>query len=220
MANVTTLVLAGGQSSRMGQDKALLNLGAETLLQQTCNLALACTAAVYVVTPWPDRYRPLLPDTVSTIQEKSMVGRNLGQGPLVALSQAVIVLLEQGVLIAEDSSSSIPNSQPCQWILALACDLPNLTTAALQAWINDLDSLDPAALAYLPKRQGRWEPLCGFYRPRCLHSWQAYIAAGGRSFQGWLADQQVVPIPSVTDAWLTNLNTPADLEQWWQHSSR
>jgi len=213
MANVIALVLAGGQSSRMGEDKALLDVGAGPLIQQTCEVALACTEAVYVVTPWPDRYRPLLPDVVYSIQERPIEANTVSQGPLVALTQAIVVLLENGTL--EDELSSNPAES--RWILALACDLPNLTAPALQTWINALDTIDSTALAYLPKRQGRWEPLCGFYRPQCVRSWQPYIAAGGRSFQGWLAAQVVVQIPRVEDVWLTNLNTPADLERWRQH---
>ncbi len=212
MATVIALVLAGGQSSRMGQDKALLDFGAGTLIQHTCGVALACTAAVHVVTPWPERYRPLLPDTVGILQE----GPLAGEGPLVALTQAVAALQATGALADEVSSSSGEHPSLCPWILALACDLPGLTATILQPWINALDALDPATLAYLPKRQGRWEPLCGFYRPRCVQSWQPYLAAGGRSFQGWLAEQAVAPIPAVEDAWLTNLNTPADLAQWQQ----
>jgi molybdopterin-guanine dinucleotide biosynthesis protein A len=37
----SAIVLAGGRSSRMGQDKALLQLHGKTMLQRTCELAMA-----------------------------------------------------------------------------------------------------------------------------------------------------------------------------------
>jgi phospholipid/cholesterol/gamma-HCH transport system ATP-binding protein len=53
-ADVTAFVLAGGRSSRMGSDKALLTLGDRTLLQHALQIAFAC-ATTYIVGP-RDRY--------------------------------------------------------------------------------------------------------------------------------------------------------------------
>ena len=58
---IVALILAGGQSRRMGFDKALMAWNGEPLIQRTCRVALGCAARVYVVTPWADRYRPVLP---------------------------------------------------------------------------------------------------------------------------------------------------------------
>lgn len=199
-AAVVAVVLAGGQSRRMGFDKALIRCGEELLIQRTCRVALACTDQVWVVTPWGDRYRPLLPATVNLWPESPTTdpdGRR--PGPLVALAQVV------NALAAE------PSAQRPQWALALACDLPNLDPVALQSWRFQLDRLPPAVLAYVPQVQDRWEPLVGFYRVACGSHWQRYLADGGRSLQGWLHQHSVAVIPDVDPRWLTNLNTPADL---------
>ncbi|NMF85526.1 molybdenum cofactor guanylyltransferase [Nodosilinea sp. P-1105] len=200
---IAAIVLAGGLSARMGQDKALISLGTETLLQHTCQVALACAHPVYVVTPWPDRYQADLPPGVNVIPEVPLPGESATfHGPLVGFTQGLEVLAQ------------LPATAQPAWVLVLACDLPNLTLAALQPWIGDLTTLAPGILAYLPKRQGRWEPLCGFYRLRCIESLQTFIAAGGRSFQRWCAQSPVAQIELQDETLLVNLNTPQDLAQW------
>jgi molybdopterin-guanine dinucleotide biosynthesis protein A len=184
----------------MGQDKALISLGSETLIQRTCRVAAACVDRVYVVTPWPDRYRSLVPSLVRFVEEETLAGQSgRFQGPLVALVRSL------------DGLHTQPGPD---WVLVLACDLPNLSAATLQAWRNDLATVDPNTLAYLPQRQGRWEPLCGFYRATALEDLRRYVAGGGRSFQPWLNQRSVEAIAVMDDGVLANLNTPADWAEW------
>ncbi|MEA5450289.1 molybdenum cofactor guanylyltransferase [Leptolyngbya sp. CCNP1308] len=228
MTALAAVILAGGRSSRMGHDKALLSVGAEMLIQRTCRVALACTDIVYVITPWPDRYRPHVPDEVMFIAEPCLPGQSgTFQGPMLALITALSILLAR--------SEKAPD-----WVLALACDMPNLSAAVLGTWRDELPSLAPHYLAYLPTRQQRWEPLCGFYRIAALASLEQYANTGerrGPSLQGWLNQQaipgqisvssrfpflgcrslyasRIAPIPQVNEAMLTNVNTPEDLAEW------
>lgn len=185
----------------MGTDKALIPWGDEVLIQRTCRVALGCADRVYVVTPWGDRYRPWLPAEIEIWPESPNLdpdGRR--PGPLVALAEAVSGLVEQAA------------SDPA-WVLALACDLPNLSEMALREWGSHLADLPPSVVAYVPQIQDRWEPLCGFYRIACGASWRAYLESGRRSFQGWLNQSSVAAIPRVDPAWLVNLNTPKDVAQ-------
>ncbi|MBD0337440.1 MAG: molybdenum cofactor guanylyltransferase [Cyanobacteria bacterium Co-bin13] len=193
MTQVTALILAGGQSSRMGYDKALIDVEGTPLLRRTCEVALACTPTVKVVTPWPDRYQAVVPAAVAFVHEQFLAQEvPQSHGPLVGLAQG---------LAQVDSD----------WVLALACDLPHLKAAVLQAWARQLESLPPTTLAYLPQIKGRWEPLCGFYRRSCLPLLEAFIQKGGRSFQRWLDQHPVTVIAEVDPALLFNLNTPGDV---------
>jgi molybdenum cofactor guanylyltransferase len=49
MNSVTGFVLAGGKSSRMGQDKAFMQLGGRTLLARALELAKAATGSAWIV---------------------------------------------------------------------------------------------------------------------------------------------------------------------------
>lgn len=201
------IVLAGGRSSRMGQDKALLPIGQKTLLQQTCHIAATCCDRVYVVTPFAESYRAHLPGKVSIIEEVALPEQQrLHQGPLVGLLQGMTTLVNRAGVDLDTLRQT--------WILALACDLPNLSPAVLNNW-QLLVNLQPTSIvACLPRRQGRWEPLCGFYRLTCQASMQTYADHGGRSFQQWLCHQSVGQLPLDDGTMLLNLNTPEDWQRW------
>jgi molybdenum cofactor guanylyltransferase len=187
---LTGIVLAGGKSSRMGQDKALLPIGGVPLLKLVCDRAIALCNLVYVVTPWQERYQHLLPIGCQFVREISIVGE----------PNAPIIGFAQGLVQAQSD-----------WVLLLACDLPRLQVEVLQQWASQLDTVREDAIALLPRHAKGWEPLCGFYRCDCLPGLTDFISQGGRSFQRWL-EQHLVQEISVGDSqMLFNCNTPADV---------
>ncbi len=189
--SLSAIVLAGGHSSRMGQDKALIEIAGVPMLRRVCEAALHCTPRVYVVAR-DDRYQALLPPDCQLLIETPLAGENRGSGPLVGFAQGLVA-------IATD------------WVLLLACDLPRLQGPVLQTWCQQLDSVPLTAIALLPRSPQGWEPLCGFYRCSSLTSLTDFVATGGRSFQAWLARQTVETL-SVDDRCLFNCNTPQDLD--------
>lgn len=192
--SVTAIVLAGGQSSRMGQDKALISLQNVPLLQRVCEIATECVGQVYVVTPWLERYQEILPSSCEGIQEVPLPGETKPHGPLVGFAQGLAQV-------------------QTNWVLLLACDLPWLHQDEVQQWIGHLGEVSEEAIALLPRHPKGWEPLCGFYRRQCLPLLNDYINQGGRSFQRWLAQHPVQELPVSDPQVLFNCNTPADLEK-------
>jgi molybdenum cofactor guanylyltransferase len=208
--NLCAIVLAGGQSSRMGQDKALLEIKGIPLLQKVGEAALSCSDRVYITTGWPKRYQHL---------------------PIAAHCQFLQEINPQGPLISfRDSLLHIVNltSPKPFWVLLLACDLPNLQAQVLQDWIAQLTCLPDTVQAYLPKHAAiastnrnnkQWEPLCGFYCSDCLENLQRFVASGGNSFQKWLTHIQVAEIPCLDPQMLFNCNTLADFDMVVQASA-
>jgi molybdopterin-guanine dinucleotide biosynthesis protein A len=94
------------------------------------------------------------------------------------------------------------------WVLLLACDLPNLRLEILQNWICQLDTIPENKIAALVQNNQIWQPLCGFYRRRCLPELREYIEGGGRSFQQWLMSYSVEILVLEDPEMLFNFNSP------------
>ncbi|NJN32120.1 MAG: NTP transferase domain-containing protein, partial [Synechococcales cyanobacterium RM1_1_8] len=129
---ITGLVLAGGQSRRMGQDKALLCWRGEALLTRTCRLALGLGDRLWVITSRPDTYRPHLPPGCGILLEPPIAPGARSPGPLLALARGLAAV-------------------ETDWALLLACDLPCLRAVDLQRAAADLAGLPAAVAAYLPR---------------------------------------------------------------------
>jgi molybdenum cofactor guanylyltransferase len=185
--SLSAIVLAGGLSSRMGQDKALMAIEGTPMLTRICGIAKQCADPVWVVTPWVERYQPIV-EGVRWVEEVQHTEEP--NGSLIGFIQGL-------------------EKVETEWVLLLACDLPNLRLEVLQHWKSLLSQTEAAAL--LPKNpEGWWEPLCGFYRQNNLERLQTYVAGGGRSHQGWLAQQRVDELGADAQM-LLNCNTPEDL---------
>ncbi|MEB3218207.1 MAG: molybdenum cofactor guanylyltransferase [Nostocales cyanobacterium 94392] len=188
--SIAALILAGGKSSRMGTDKAIVNYQGKPMLLSVYQVAAACTEQVYVLTPWAERYQNILPSNCQYLIESQP-----GKGPVNGLSEG----LEQ---ISAD------------WILLLACDLPLLDVEILQSWIKKLPQIPTSTLALVPQRSQIWEPMCAFYRKEVKTELDSFLRSGKRSFQDLLSgiDVEALNVDEKTGLMLFNCNFPGDLE--------
>ena len=203
MSSVTTLILAGGMSRRMGQDKARLIVVEFPLLTQLCTVGLSVSHRVYVVAGADRDYSDIVPSGCKKIVDRVL------EGPLVALSSAMVNLIAQCPNHTNDTNN--------EWVLVLACDLPKLSIVAVNAWVERLPTLPDETIAYLPRSEKGWEPLCGFYHVNAVPLLKEFVALGGRSFQRWLLQESVAPFVRELE-WddrqvFLNCNTVSDLEQ-------
>lgn len=192
---LTAIVLAGGESSRMGQDKALLSRGKQSLLSYVCNVAHESVNWVYIVTPWVEKYRHLVQySNIHLVRETLVAPEAKSNCPLIGFYQGLELV-------------------KTEWVLLLACDLPCLNSAEINRWSKGLSHLEQNEIALLPRNPKGWEPLCGFYRSNCRADIKEYLERGGRSFQQWLKNHQVVELAISDRRILFNCNTPEDWRQ-------
>ncbi|MBI3669789.1 MAG: molybdenum cofactor guanylyltransferase [Acidobacteria bacterium] len=186
-AQVAGMVLAGGQSSRMGSDKALLDIGGVPLLVRTARLVEPLVAAVTVVGS-PERYAALglrvIPDHWT------------GIGPLGGLGTAL-------------RASTTP------WSLVVGCDLPYLTATWLDWFMAR--ALASQADALLPQTIHGLEPLCAMYGATCAPVVAAAIEAGVHKVTDGLRGLAVQMVREEewkgiesADVLFKNMNTPED----------
>lgn len=210
--SLSAIILAGGHSRRMGEDKALLKTpGGQSLLSQTAQIAQQITPDVTVITAWPERYQSILPPGVRLICESANEPSTIafGAGPLSGFAQGWRQV--QG-----------------DWCLLLSCDLPYLEAASLSQWWCWLLANSPtnllapppanssaapiAPMASLAPGSKGWEPLCGYYHRHCLAALQHYlqVPVNAHSFQAWLTTISVEPYLHLPPQMLFNCNTPQD----------
>jgi molybdopterin-guanine dinucleotide biosynthesis protein A len=186
---VAAYILAGGKSSRMGRDKALLDFGGTPLILRIASLAQPLTGAPAIVGP-PHRYANLnlrvIPDDAP------------GIGPLGGIATAL-----------RDSREP--------WNLILGCDLPLLTSEWL-AYLIDR-ALASAADAIVPQGTAGAEPLCAMYRKSCEAGIVKVIAHGVRKVTDGIAELSIERIEprewkkfDSSGLLFRNLNFPKDIE--------
>ena len=163
---IAAIVLAGGQSRRMGTDKALLRLpsGGPTLVERVVAAAWAAEADEVLVVAGDGTRLPAM-------NARRVPDAQPGAGPLAGLAT--------GFAAAQ-----------CDAALALACDLPYLS-APLLHWMIAQPGAEAewdALVPFLPGKDGGngkdgkagWQPLHALYTRACLPSIRAALAAGER----------------------------------------
>ena len=95
------VILSGGQSRRMGRDKASLDFGGNPMLARLVGVYRRRFAAVYVSVKRPDRF--------DTAGAGEIVDRRAGVGPLAALES---VFLETDAQVAFFTATDLPFGDP------------------------------------------------------------------------------------------------------------
>lgn len=153
---MTGLILAGGQSTRLGTAKALLRIGGETLLERAVSAVRPFCREIIVVS---DPQSP-----AGSVEDCTMVtDEQRGLGPLGGLVT--------GLAASGD-----------EWNLALACDLPLVKRSLLELLIAESSGAD----AVVPRAGGRLQPLLASYSRDCLTAARAALAAGQRAVMAML----------------------------------
>ena len=174
------VVLAGGESRRMGRDKRRLRLGGETLLERNVAFLRTLFPVVGVSVRSADQAPDGLPDGVVVIADV------VPGSPLAGLAS---ILARFG--------------EP---VFALAADVALPDRGAVDRVLNAFVGVDVS----LPVAEDHLEPLHAVYGPGCLPHMERLLAVGAHSILDLFPLVRVARVPFADITPFFNVNTPAD----------
>ncbi len=187
-------VLAGGQSRRMGRDKALVEVGGRAMADLVVAAVANAGIEPVIVVGGPREGRP-------AVDAPQVEDRYPGDGPL------------GGVLTAlEHFTASV--AVPPAGIAVVACDLPLLDASVLDplidAFCRSLTGDGGRRCDVVVARAGRVHPACAVWSPTAVPRIQAAFDGGERSLHRAIAvlDAVIVDVPAAP---LHNVNSPDDV---------
>jgi molybdenum cofactor guanylyltransferase len=183
-------VLAGGASSRMGRDKALLAFGETTLVEHVAGAVRDAVGSVILIGD-PDRYgalgypvyRDIVPDC----------------GPLGGIYTALSIA-------------------PTDWNLVVACDMPGISASALRGLIEP--EAGPGRCSVMAAGPGGDpEPLCAVYHRNCQPVLDRAIREKRFKMRDLVVELQTELRP-IEGAVLANVNTPGEWAEFQEERTR
>ena len=182
------LVLAGGESRRMGRDKGLIAYRGEAHRQVLYALLRSVCERVFLSVnagqprPEPERFEYLVDRP-----------EYAGNGPIGAVM-------------------GFQDAYPGVALLLVSCDLPYFGVDALQTLMAARDPARPAT-AFLNPENDRPEPLVTLYESDFLGRLPEHFTRGARSLQRVLLEDGPALIQSFDRRWIQSADTPDDAEQ-------
>jgi molybdopterin-guanine dinucleotide biosynthesis protein A len=181
-------VLAGGKSSRMGTDKAILNFRGRPMIAIAVETLRSVCEEVSIAGNRDD------------LAEWATVVRELreGEGPAAGIEAALIAASRD-------------------WVLMLPVDLPMMSDELLRRWVGMVLASKGVRASYMEAVEERHPALCLAHR-ECLPVFREELNAGDRKltriFQRFGKGLLVVDASELmegSEAYFANLNTPEEL---------
>ena len=181
---VDGFLLAGGRSSRMGRNKALLELGGRSMLQIGLEKLRFVCREVSLVGDQPELLRfgvPVVPDAMQ------------GCGPL------------GGIVAGLEASTS-------KWAMFLAVDVPFVPVEVLKILLTVSEA--EGAVCVLAESFGQPHPLTGIYAKAALPALRVALQAGRLKVISAIKSAGMVRYLNFErDEWFRNLNTPEEFAE-------
>ena len=186
----TLLVLAGGESRRMGRTKAWLEVGETTLLRWMTERLAPDFSEVVVSFAEPEQVREHVPYRI-------VFDRIPSAGPLAGL--------EAGLSIARNDV-----------VFAVACDMPYVTREVAEMAVVASHGCDAA----IPRIDGRPEPACAAYRRSALVPITKALDAGRLKASDLAEQLDATWLEGLDAHLFRSLNGPDDYERFRHELSR
>ena len=187
-ADITLLIVAGGESSRMGIDKRWLKVGDMGLLEHTLAKAKAENFGEIILCVEEDL--PELNALADQYEALLCLDQETGLGPMAGLAAGLSRMTKD-------------------WALAVSGDMPFFDYAAVRSLRT---RCQPEVQVVLPIARGRRQPLAAFYHKSLAERFAQALKQGQRSLYSLMEQVSHVEIEIETPGEIFfNVNAPADL---------
>ena len=147
---MTSIILAGGKSSRLGKNKALQVIDGKSLIQWVVDRLATLSTEIVIVTAGGEAI-----PCHSTVEIKTVADIYPGKGPLVGIYSG---------LISSSSSRAV----------VVGCDTPFLNVSLLKYMTQMCSIYD----VVVPRIEDKLEPLCAVYSENCSGPIQRLLEQG------------------------------------------
>ncbi|MCC7526258.1 MAG: molybdenum cofactor guanylyltransferase [Chitinophagaceae bacterium] len=184
--HIDAYILAGGKSSRMGTDKGLLFFHDVPLIERIIQQLQPCFQRLTIISDNPKYCQFGLPVTTDLIKDI---------GPAGGIHAAL-------------------NHTQSERIFATSCDMPFITTEAVQLMIENSER----SQIVLPITAGKLQPLFGIYAKSCRAKWEQLITQRMIKLQEMVSHFDLSKIDLedygiCNDKLFMNVNNKTDLDQ-------
>ena len=188
-ASATAIIMAGGDSSRMGIDKSTLPIKGQSMIEAICEQLRGFFDEILISANEVDKFAFLgfevIPDKVPE------------QGPLMGIASAL------------EASANELN-------FVVACDIPKINLACVNRMLTE--AVESQADIVVPTTgEEKYEPLFAIYRKTALEAINKTLSSGKRKITEVFTLCRVKHIELDNTDWLVNLNTMADYEEFQKH---
>lgn len=189
---MTSIILAGGRSSRFAQNKVLQTIGGKSLIQWVIDRLALISTEIIIVTA-----RGELIASSWHVRTKTVADIYSNRGPLAGIHSGLNA-----------------SSNPCA--VVVGCDMPFLNVTLLQYMTQFCPQFD----AVVPRLKDKVEPLCAVYSKTCLSSIQTLLKQDERRISRLFSlvgvrcvDQDEIDDFDPEHLSFFNINSQADLER-------
>ena len=183
-SSVTAIILAGGESSRMGIDKGMLSINGQTMLEHICKQLRGTFSQILISAGDAEKYGfagfEVVRDEVP------------GQGPLMGIASAL-----------EASANEIN--------FVVACDIPYIEMSCVRKMLTEARGAD---IVVPTTDDRKYEPLFAVYRKSALDAIKRTLRKGGRKISDVFDMCEVKYTDLGKADWLININTLAEYEEF------
>ena len=184
IADATAIIMAGGQSRRMGVDKSLLPLNNKPMVEAIYEQLQGSFSQVLISSNEKEK--------LAFLGLRVVPDRHIGQGPLMGIASAL-----------EVSANELN--------FVIACDIPYVDLRCVREMLKEAHGVD---IVVPTVGQGQYEPLFAIYRKSSLKAINELLSAGRRKISDVFGRCKVKYINLDLPGNFANINTMAEYHEY------